>query len=241
MYALLGDIFFQTLTSPEQLRMTTDFHYAEHKIVEAPPRLQWLANELKKISLDMGFHIQFTNPATQMNHLHTVAEAHRANALVYGNGVFVGYFVIESIEETQIQQADDGSFIAMSARVELKEWVPGMDFDPFAPARLGTKPAGIVDNTPALTPLGFNQQKSGNALTPQPFDPTLQIISQTNPLSTSDVVSLRSDGATGGVTYSAADYSKPGVSGIVGGTPTKATPGVIGNVNAMSIVRSQAF
>jgi hypothetical protein len=87
MYALLGEIFFEVLTSPEVFRSTTDYHYAEHKVVEARPRLQWLATELQKISLDLGFHVAFTNPATQMNQLRRAAEDHQARALVFGNGV----------------------------------------------------------------------------------------------------------------------------------------------------------
>lgn len=147
MFALLGEILFLVLTSFEALRSSSDYHYAEHKVVEARPRLQWLATELQKISLELGFHVAFTNPATQMNLLRAAAEDHQARALVFGNGMFRGYFVIESIEETFQQLADDGSYIAISARVELREWVPGADFDPFAPPRTATPPPGILVST----------------------------------------------------------------------------------------------
>ncbi len=64
-------------------------------MVEARPRLQWLATELQKISLELGFHVAFVNPATQMNLLRAAAEDHQARALIFGNGVHRGYFVIE--------------------------------------------------------------------------------------------------------------------------------------------------
>src|SRR5438067_51253 len=135
MFALLGEIVFQTLTSPEGWHSSTEYSYAEHKVVEARPRLQWMAQELQKVSLELGFHVAFTNPATQMNLLRAAAEDHQARALVFGNGVHRGYFVIEALEEIFQQTADDGSYVAISARVELREWVPGADFDPLSPPR----------------------------------------------------------------------------------------------------------
>src|SRR5262249_36949942 len=120
MFALLGDIIFETLTSPDAFRSSSEYHFAEHKVVDAAPRLQWLANELQKISLELSFHVAFTNPATQMNLLRRAAEDHQARALVFGNGVHRGYFVIEMLEETHQQLADDGSYIAISAQVELR-------------------------------------------------------------------------------------------------------------------------
>src|SRR6516225_2961810 len=136
MFALLGEIFFEVTRTPaarlnskswESFRSSRDYAYAEHKVVEARPRLQWLAQELEKISLGMSFHIVFVNPQREMDKLHRAAEDHQARALVFGNGVHRGYFVIEAIEETQQVQADDGSYIALEARVELREWVPGAD------------------------------------------------------------------------------------------------------------------
>jgi phage protein U len=144
MFAILGDIAFVALTSWEGFRSLSDYHYAEHKVVEARPRLQWLAQELQTISLEMGFHLQFTNPAIEMQHLRAAAEDHQARALVFGNGSHRGYFVIEQLEETFHQLADDGSYVAISARVELREWVPGAAFDPFAPPQTATPPPGII-------------------------------------------------------------------------------------------------
>jgi phage protein U len=150
MFAVLGEITFEVLTSFESFRSASDYRYAEHKVVEDRPRLQWLAQELQKISLEMGFHIAFMaftslrDPATAMNMLRAAAEDHQARALVFGNGVHRGYYIIENIEETHQQLADDGSFIAISARVELREWVPGAAFDPFAPPQTATPPPGIL-------------------------------------------------------------------------------------------------
>jgi phage protein U len=213
MFAVLGEIVFEVLTSPESVRLVAAYSYAEHKVVEAPPRLQWLANELAKISLELGFHVAFSNPKAQMDALRAAGGDHQARALVFGNGVHRGYFVIETIEETQHQLADDGSYVAISARVELKEWVPGADFDPIAPARRSTPPPGIVEGPPAKA----GATGGGSAAT---FDPS-RPIGPHNLLPTSAIVQLSAAGAGPGVTYSPAAYSSPGVSAIVqrGGGP----------------------
>lgn len=136
MFAVLGkDIVFSTLTSPSGFRSNYAYTYAEHKVVEAQPKLQWIADELQTIDLDMSFHVAFTDPATEMNRLKKVAEDHRPLSLVFGNGVHRGYFVIEKIEETFVQTADDGSYMAITARVMLKEWVRdiALKFNPINP------------------------------------------------------------------------------------------------------------
>ena len=187
MFAVLGNILFETLTSPDVFRSSTEYNYATHQIVEAAPRLQWMAANLEKISLELSFHIVFTNPATQMNRLRAAANDHQARALVFGNGQHRGYFVIESLEETHQQLADDGSFIAISTRVELKQWIPGADFDPAAPARTANPAPGVV---------------VGAASTAGTSVPG------------SSVSRLSSVGVGPGSAYSATPYSSPGVSGL---------------------------
>ena len=228
MFAMLGDIMFEVLTSPEQFRLAGDYTYAEHKVVEAPPLLQWLANDLRKISMELGFHIAFTNPLAQMVLLYTAAEAHQALPLVFGNGVFRGFFVIESIEETHQQLADDGSFIAISARLELREWILGADAAALStPSRSAAPPPGIVA-APA---------SAGSAGSAQPLD-SQQPVSAANLLPVSAIVQLSNLGVPPGVTYSRATYSEPGVSAFVGAGPVAATPGNPDSVPPSEIVRA---
>src|SRR2546422_954944 len=80
-------------------------------------RLQWLANELARISMKLSSHVAVTSPKAQMDTRRVAGEEHQARALVFANGVHRGFFVIERIDEAQQQLADDGSYIAISARV----------------------------------------------------------------------------------------------------------------------------
>ena len=178
-WAQLGDdIIFEFLSSPETFRAEFAYHYAEHKVVEARPRLQWIAQELQKISLEMVFHVQFlaqtylSDPTTAMNRLRAAGEDHQARSLIFGNGIHRGYFVIESIEETFVQTADDGSIVASQARVELHEWVPGADFDPQLQGILNTPaPAIIYSGNPAHTPLFLGNVPNTLPITPANLNP----------------------------------------------------------------------
>ena len=216
MFAVLGEIFFALLTSPENFRTANEYRYAQHDVIEAPPRLQWLSQELQKISLELGFHAAFSNPAAQMAALRTAAADHQARALVFGNGVHRGYFVIESIEETLVQTADDGSYVAIQARLELTEWVPGADFDPLtSPPQRTSSPPGIV-------------RTAGGA----------QPVSAFNLLPNSEIVQLTPAGALPGVSYSPAIYAQPGVSAIAGPGPATAAPGNPNDVPLRTITRA---
>jgi phage protein U len=143
MFALLGDISFEVTGSPEVFESSRRFDYAEHRVVEDRPRLQWLATGLESITLAMLFHTSFTNPAAQLAALTAAAEDHQARALVLGNGVFRGLFVVEAVATSDIQLGADATPIAIRVQTKLREWAPGSEFDPAAPPRLATAPLGI--------------------------------------------------------------------------------------------------
>jgi phage protein U len=144
MFALLGEIPFQVIGSPEIFESSRRFDYAEHRVVEDLPRLQWLAPELENITLAMLFHASFTDPAAQLAALLIAGEDHQARALVLGNGVFRGFFVVESVATSDLQLGADGTPIAIRVQTKLREWAPGSEFDPAAPPRLASAPLGIA-------------------------------------------------------------------------------------------------
>jgi phage protein U len=157
MFALLGEISFQVVGSPEIFESSRRFDYAEHRVVEDRPRLQWLAAELESITLAMLFHASFTDPAAQLAALLAAAEDHQARALVLGNGVFRGFFVVESVATSDIQLGADAAPITIRVRAGLREWAPGSEFDPAVPPRLATAPLGIAPvaisyNSPVALP-----------------------------------------------------------------------------------------
>lgn len=158
MFAVLGEISFELLDSPEGFESSRTWDYAEHRVVEARPRLQWLAEGLETIELDFQFHASFTNPSAQLDALIAAAGDHNARPLVFGNGVHRGYFIVTSIRTTSQQMNASGSLIAITVRAELKEWALEAEIDPAAPPvapfpliGIVAAPAGIPTSSVAYT------------------------------------------------------------------------------------------
>lgn len=152
MFALLGEIPFQVIGSPEIFESSRRFNYAEHRVVEGLPRLQWLAAELERINLAMLLHISFTNPAAQLSALLAAANDHQARALVLGNGIFRGLFVVELITTSDIQLGADATPIAIRLRTQLREWAPDTELDPAAPPQPASVPLGIAPVAVSYSP-----------------------------------------------------------------------------------------
>ena len=154
MFALLGEIPFEVIGSPEAFESNQRFQYAELLVIGDRPRLQWIAAGLETIKLAMLFHASIADPAQQLGALQAAALDHQARALVFGNGFFRGFFVIESVATSDIQLGAEGAPLAIRVSAVLREWVPGSDLDParrptpdFVP--LGIAPVAISYSSPA--------------------------------------------------------------------------------------------
>ncbi len=52
MFALFGEIVFELLTSPDGIESLRSWDYAEHRVVEDRPKLQWIADDLEQQAPD---------------------------------------------------------------------------------------------------------------------------------------------------------------------------------------------
>ena len=121
MFAILGEVPFEIVGSPEAFSDSRSYDYAEQRVIQARPRLQWLADGLMTIRLEMLLHLSFTNPAASLLLLRQAAETHVAMPLIFGNGDFRGYFVITGIETVSRQLSGVGEILAISVRISLRE------------------------------------------------------------------------------------------------------------------------
>ena len=142
MFAILGDIPFQVVGSPESLSDSRGYDYAEHRVIQDRPVLQWLADDLETIQLEMLLHQSFTNPAANLLLLLQAAETHAALPLVFGNGYFRGYFVIAKMDTLSKQLSGSGDLFAITVRLSLRE--SPVSFNPAGPAIPSFVPIGIV-------------------------------------------------------------------------------------------------
>jgi phage protein U len=144
LFAVLGPISFQALGSPESFESKRAWQYAEHKVVEAVPVLQFTAPALEEISLEVMLHVNYAQPLSDLQALMAAASAHQALPLVFGSGVHRGWFVITALAETARQLADDGSLIAVSVKMELKEYARIAATDATAPPQPAAPPPGLI-------------------------------------------------------------------------------------------------
>ena len=134
MFAALGEIQFEVVGSPEAYESAGAYEFAEQKVIESKPLLQWVGDDLERLKFELMWHASFTKPAAQLALLRAMAAEHLALPLVFGNGGFRGFFVIESINVKSQQLSAGGAPIAIRVALALKEWVA----DALLLSRVGT-------------------------------------------------------------------------------------------------------
>ncbi len=122
MYAMLGDVRFEVLNSFTSLEAEHAATFAKHDVLQGRPRLQAMGNELTTLRFSLKLHWRLGNPDTAYNGLLAAKESQQAQALVYGSGRFVGWFVIERLTERTLMQDGRGRTAAREVDVELTEF-----------------------------------------------------------------------------------------------------------------------
>jgi phage protein U len=165
LFAALGEIQFEVVGSPEGYESAGAYDFAEQRVIESKPRLQWVGDDLERLNFELMWHSSFTNPAVQLALLRATAAQHLALPLVFGNGGFRGFFVIESIKMKSQQLSAGGAPIAIRVALALKEWIadpqlvssalPVATFSPLAitTASTGTAGSGSEGVTPGVSAL----------------------------------------------------------------------------------------
>jgi len=153
----LGEILFEVVGSPETFEASREYDFAEHRVVESRPQLQWVGNGLERLKLEMLLHSSFTDPQAQVTLLKATAAAHRALPLVFGNGGFRGFFVIQGIALRSQQSSARGTPIAMYVTLSLIEWAGIDGTEALAPAEAlmvtSTQHSGSQQATPGVSAL----------------------------------------------------------------------------------------
>ncbi|HZC45310.1 MAG TPA: phage tail protein [Candidatus Acidoferrum sp.] len=164
MFAVLGDIPFEVVGSPEGYESEGGYEFPEQRVIESKPRLQWVGDELDRLSFDLMWHKSFTNPAAQLALLRTTAAQHLALPLVFGNGGFRGFFVIESIKVKSQQLSATGAPIAIRVALALKEWVADPLLLLSAQLATASSPLGIAAVASRTSVVGSNEATGVSAL-----------------------------------------------------------------------------
>lgn len=121
MFAMLGEVQFEVIGSPEGIASSRRYDYAVHRVIHDRPRLQWLAPDLEVLRFDLMLHRSFTNPAADLAVLAAAAQSYLPLPLIFGSGEFRGTFVIRELSTLSRQLSGSGVPIAIAVRIEMLE------------------------------------------------------------------------------------------------------------------------
>lgn len=157
MLAVLGTIEFSILNAPGSMEGRFGVDYAEHALINRKPRLQQMGERLDEWNLALQFHWTFCEPQAQIDQLRAAQVGGRALAFVLANGVHHGYYVITEISQVAQQLFPDGTLLAATVNVSLREFptrgLPVFSSDAPAVRRLGGYHSPIIMRraTPMVT------------------------------------------------------------------------------------------
>lgn len=141
-FATLGDVLISPKLSPSGFDAQQGATFAEHALFSRAPRLQYTGRELDTLSLTFDLHFSFCTPVEEKKKLETMLREHQAHPLVFGDGSWWGYFVLERLSTTLEQCGPTGTPWLISMQAELKEFTG----DPAKPLE---RPA-VSDGAPSL-------------------------------------------------------------------------------------------
>ena len=141
-FATLGDVLLSPRLSPSAFDAQQGAMFAEHALFSRAPRLQYTGRELDALSLTFDLHFSFCTPVEERKKLETMLREHQAHPLVFGDGTWWGYFVLERLSTTLEQCSPSGTPWLISMQAELKEYTG----DPAKPLE---RPA-VSDGAPSL-------------------------------------------------------------------------------------------
>ncbi len=122
MYAQLGNVKFDLITSFNGFDETKSYNYAEHQRIENKPKLQYTGETLRSINIKLNFHNGFCNPKTETEKIKKLADTHKPQAFILGNGEYLGQFVIEEISSSIEYTDKKGNINSITLSIKLKEW-----------------------------------------------------------------------------------------------------------------------
>jgi hypothetical protein len=171
MFAQLGDIVFEGLSSISTLSDKRETVYVEHSLIEGKPLLKKVGETLTEFTFEINFHIGFCDPETEFKRLNDARQSSKIMPFIFGNGFVHGNYVITTIDRTWNQTDKLGNIVSITCNVTLKEFISSNSVgvqvardrsNAFAISSnrpLPSNPSAVVDN-PSLSVMNENKASS---------------------------------------------------------------------------------
>lgn len=121
-FATLGEIVFEAITGFQEFTHKTETSIAELSRISGKPRLQNTGDKLDAVTLKVRFHVQYCDPEEKISELEDLRLSREAKPLVFGNGFYVGDFVISSLSRSYVQTDGEGNIIDVNVDIGLMEY-----------------------------------------------------------------------------------------------------------------------
>jgi len=122
MWAILGDIEFELLDSPQGMEHHFAAEYAQHALISKKPRLEPISSTLDEISLDIKLHNRLGNVPQRLRQIREALVAQEPLALVMGNGEYRGPWVLVDGVTTTTKTTADGQLLSATLKLSLLEY-----------------------------------------------------------------------------------------------------------------------
>lgn len=117
----LGDLEFELTVAPRSFSAQQKTSFVEVPRIDEKPLLQWVGDDLRSIKMGFRFGRPWCDPDAQLRRLQDELANHQPLSLILGDGVFRGYYLLESIDATLLQTDAEGKTMFLEVSVELKE------------------------------------------------------------------------------------------------------------------------
>ncbi len=122
-FCVLGPHILFFRGSPSSWEEKSGAELPEHPIIGGRPKLQGVGQKLDELSLEFQQHTQGADLKNVFNLLYDSKEAFEVLPLTMGDGEYLGDFVITDLTFKRDATFANGTVMASTMRVSLKEWV----------------------------------------------------------------------------------------------------------------------
>ena len=160
-FCQLGEKQFEKLESPRTYSVKQGAKYGEISHVGGKASMQFSAEELKEIDIDIRLSVEFCDPGETIDYFETAKETGEVLPLITGDGYFEGRFVITSIDLDYRRTTDTGKLLTADLSISLKEYIPPPGSTNKVPTGLAER--GVAISQPPTNPIKtFAQKIAGN-------------------------------------------------------------------------------
>lgn len=121
MYAQLGNIIFEGPKSFGSYQSTKQTNLVEHALIDGKPRLQKVGVNLEQLNISIQLHQRFCDVASEIEALTLACLNSEVMPLLDGTGLFIGNFVIKSVDKTYEHTDPQGVPVLAQLSLSLTE------------------------------------------------------------------------------------------------------------------------